>query len=494
MNERITADVKVFPLVNKIPRRLRGPVYAAATFLSVSGVAATCGGGDKPLKTSELQPRLTYSLTLPFEVGETWWYTGGPHSDGLSGGVRYAIDVTPTDKSLPCPSSEPYQGEFVRAIADGVVTVVGNEKDPKDKNHSVVEIDHGEGFVSGYMHLADMQVEVGDTITQGDPLGYVSCEIVPGGKTEGEHLHLYAQLKDKPIEIDRVVMSGWYIEATTGNYQGTMKQGDQAIRTADTRRCGPSTYSIRECGQDEEIRNDISWKDPHEEYIATPVAQTVPTRAPVPTLAPVPTVAKPVIPTVRLATATAVVPTPTVKPELTDGEKKQQDIEAKMQKAQQLTQQFIDLLKAGGEQNIQAAFNMQLPESQKNRFNTYSLATLDTLRICSDEMINGEMQNIRLSRRFIPNANKVLTEAEKLNKERGLVARDVYSYGVTFLLNDWNSAAGTRIGFNEYDPVNHKMAVGFEDVNGQMLITQPQLCTAIGGPLAKTVYQLNSGQ
>ncbi len=104
------------------------------------------------------------------------------------------------------------------------------------------------------------------------------------------------------------------------------------------------------------------------------------------------------------------------------------------------------------------------------------------------------MQNIRLNRRFMPDPNKVQTDADKLNQERGLMPRDVYSFGVTFLLNDWNSAREARIGFKEYGPVNDGMVVGFEDVDGQMLITQPKLCTAIGGPLAKTTYQLNSGQ
>ena len=137
---------------------------------------------------------------------------------------------------------------------------------------------------------------------------------------------------------------------------------------------------------------------------------------------------------------------------------------------------------------------MQLPQGQETRYNSYSLASLDILRICSDEMIKGEMQNIRLNRRFIPDPNKVLSEADKLNQARGLVPRDVYSFGVTFLLNDWNSSAEARIGFKEYGPVNNETVVGFEDVNGQILITQPLLCTSGRTPLDKTVYQLNSGQ
>ncbi len=464
---------KLFGMVlDHMPKSKRLRRFAAPLALSASAAVyggAVCNSESTP-KASELQPRLTYSLTLPSAAGEDWWYVGGPHSDGLSGGVRYAVDFSPSPAAISCKDGEPhvYTEKFVRTIADGVVVHVGNENDSTDKYHSIVEIDHGNGFVGGDMHLSDIQVKVGQKVKQGDPLGYASCEVPPGGETDGVHDHKYAYLNGKPIEIDRLVMSGWEIQGTSGNYQGTMIKSGEDVRKADTRRCGPSAASIKACGG---IRNDIKWGA---------LAELAPTIAPKPTIAPVPTLEKLVIPTVKAASS--------------DKEMKRQEIEAKMEKAQQLTQQFIDLLKAGGEANIQAAFNMQLPESQKNRLNSYSLAPLDTLRICSDEMIKGEIQDIRLSRWVIPDPNKVQTEADKLNRARGLVPRDVYSYGVTFLFNDWNSAAGARIGFREYGLPNDDMLIGFEDVNGQLLITQSKLCTTIGGPLAKTSYQYGSGQ
>lgn len=257
--------------------------FAAPAAMAVS--AAVYGGavcGEEAPKASDLQKDLKYSLTLPFGQNETWWYTGGPHSDGLSGGVRYAIDLTPAEEPMVCPGSDPYVVNPVRAIADGVVSIVGNENNQNDKNHSVVEIGHDGDFTSGYMHLDEMQVMVGQQVGRGDILGYVSCEFPPGGDTDGEHLHFYGKIKDRPIEVDRIVMSGWTIEESSGNYQGTMYQNPDDLRTADTRRCGPIMESILAC---EGIRNDVRWS----EYDAAlaPTVEPVATLAPVPTLDPV---------------------------------------------------------------------------------------------------------------------------------------------------------------------------------------------------------------
>lgn len=291
MKEIITksqgSEIKVFPLVNKIPERFRKPLYALGTFVGMSSLAAVCSA-DQTEKTSDLQPKLDYSLTLPFAAEEIWWLTSGPHADGLSDGHRYALDFAPS-APIACPGNEPYREKFVRSIADGIIVVSGNEKDSTDKNHSIVEIDHGNSFTSGYMHLDEIQVQVGDKVKQGDPLGYASCESPAGGGTGGVHSHVFSRFNNEPIEIDRLVLSGWTIQATEGNYQGVMEKQNEEVRTADRGRCGPDEETIKACGG---IRNDISWGNTQLEI--------VPTIALVPTLALVETIEKPVIPTVAL--------------------------------------------------------------------------------------------------------------------------------------------------------------------------------------------------
>lgn len=274
-------------VLEHLPKSKRLRKFAAPLILGASAAfygGAVCSGEDTP-KASELQPHLTYSLTLPFAAGETWWYTGGPHSDGLSKGVRYGVDFSPSPNAISCKDGKPhvYTEKYVRTIADGTVIHAGNPNDPKDKYHSIVEIDHGNGLVESDMHLSEIQVMVGQKVKQGDPLGYASCEVPPGGETDGVHVHTDAVLNGKPIEIDRLVLSGWEIRKTSGNYQGTMTKSGEDIRTADTRRCGPSAASIKACGG---ARNDVEWGA---------LAETVPTMALKPTIAPVETVELPTL-------------------------------------------------------------------------------------------------------------------------------------------------------------------------------------------------------
>lgn len=62
-----------------------------------------------------------------------------------------------------------------------------------------VTVDHGEGVVITYASLQDLEVNAGDTVKQGDVLGYVSttaeCEYM-----EGPHLHLEVALNDKAVD------------------------------------------------------------------------------------------------------------------------------------------------------------------------------------------------------------------------------------------------------------------------------------------------------
>jgi murein DD-endopeptidase MepM/ murein hydrolase activator NlpD len=51
---------------------------------------------------------------------------------------------------------------------------------------SYVKIDHGGGVHTLYAHLARVQVEVGDQIAAGEPIGTVGMT----GFTTGPHLHL----------------------------------------------------------------------------------------------------------------------------------------------------------------------------------------------------------------------------------------------------------------------------------------------------------------
>jgi hypothetical protein len=204
-------------------------------------------------------------LSLPWSATEgatTWYYSGGPHCDLLvdpgkkcpSNAVRYAVDFMPPGK--PGCSRAREESGWVTPAGSGIVRASGN---------SLVEIDHGNGFRTGYYHLKSdtIQVQIGQKVGVADKLGRPSCEAKRGGKAFGTHVHFYICEEENPDKvcgpsatssavrpIDGLIISGWTIRATADrNYDGTMSKGNE-LRTADDRQCGPG-----DCGK---IRNDLT--------------------------------------------------------------------------------------------------------------------------------------------------------------------------------------------------------------------------------------------
>jgi hypothetical protein len=81
-----------------------------------------------------------------------------------------------------------HSGEPVYASADGVVADV---KRSRKGLGNVVEIDHGNGYVTRYAHLADIEVRKGRRLKRGDRIGYVGVS----GNSFAPHLH-YEVLRD----------------------------------------------------------------------------------------------------------------------------------------------------------------------------------------------------------------------------------------------------------------------------------------------------------
>ena len=235
-------------------RKLRG---LSATLTSILLAAcAPSAPAPTPRETQTPQPTPTSRatevlgsnigefLTFPIHPSEGY-FTGGPHSDGLSNGVRYALDFAPKER-VPCPGG--VSDVVAEASAAGKVIRVGNESDPSDPYHSIVEVENDNGFILGYMHLSNLLVDVGDEIGPLHPLGNVSCEIPPGGETTGAHVHEY--LKDasgNPLPIAGTIFEGFTVRELPRNYDGLLINGAD-VRTADKRRCGPNQASINACG------------------------------------------------------------------------------------------------------------------------------------------------------------------------------------------------------------------------------------------------------
>lgn len=109
---------------------------------------------------------------------------------GASVGSRinpfYKVPVQHNGLDMIAPSGEP-----VYASADGVVSNVVRSRKGLG---NVVEIDHGNGYMTRYAHLADVEVRKGRKLLKGDRIGYVGVS----GNSFAPHLH-YEVIKDTVV-------------------------------------------------------------------------------------------------------------------------------------------------------------------------------------------------------------------------------------------------------------------------------------------------------
>jgi murein DD-endopeptidase MepM/ murein hydrolase activator NlpD len=72
----------------------------------------------------------------------------------------------------------------------------------------VIYIDHGGGVVTGYFHLSEPLVSVGDMVARGQTIGRVGAT----GRVTGAHLHWSARYGALPLDpLDLVGLEeGWY--------------------------------------------------------------------------------------------------------------------------------------------------------------------------------------------------------------------------------------------------------------------------------------------
>ena len=59
-----------------------------------------------------------------------------------------------------------------------------------------IYINHNNGYISIYMHLADVFVSQGQTVSKGDTIGTMGNT----GRSTGTHLHFAVYYGDRPID------------------------------------------------------------------------------------------------------------------------------------------------------------------------------------------------------------------------------------------------------------------------------------------------------
>ncbi len=84
------------------------------------------------------------------------------------------------------------EGALIRSPADGVVVNTGDYF----FNGNSVFVDHGQGLVTMFCHLSNIEVQTGSIVKQGDVLGKVGMT----GRVTGPHLHWSVSLNNTRVE------------------------------------------------------------------------------------------------------------------------------------------------------------------------------------------------------------------------------------------------------------------------------------------------------
>jgi hypothetical protein len=167
-------------------------------------------------------------MNLPFNKGETWYFTGGPHGGWDSGSAWAAIDFAPPGDNGNCGTSP----LWVTAVADGLVLRASNGALIQDLDNDGYE---QTGWVILYMHIAEQDhAEPGEYLFAGENIGHASCE---GGISNATHVHLARKYNGEWIAADGQMpynLNGWISSGNSKEYDGYLTRGDQTIEAMDS--------------------------------------------------------------------------------------------------------------------------------------------------------------------------------------------------------------------------------------------------------------------
>lgn len=185
------------------------------------------GDSDRPILAFQFnQPTGMPSFKIPLPGGAKWLLTnevGGYECLGESpwpdtahqSSNYYSIDFSPTNVK---DAGGSYTGNIPVIAADGGYVAVASYT---DANGYYVVIDHdgdgnlNTGYSTRYLHLqSNLQVSVGNTVIQGQLLGYMGNT---GNPTTGTHLHFGVRYQDSGnssvSQLSYAVVDGWIMKS-----------------------------------------------------------------------------------------------------------------------------------------------------------------------------------------------------------------------------------------------------------------------------------------
>jgi murein DD-endopeptidase MepM/ murein hydrolase activator NlpD len=142
----------------------------------------------------EQQLGILESLFQNRKLADETWLSGQPLAKGwISSHYGWRTDPFTGRKSLHNGIDfAGKEGSNVLAVASGVVTWTGRESG----YGNMVEISHGDGFVTRYAHNKQNLVAAGDLVRKGEPIALVGST----GRSTGAHVHYEVYKYGRPVD------------------------------------------------------------------------------------------------------------------------------------------------------------------------------------------------------------------------------------------------------------------------------------------------------
>lgn len=178
------------------------------------------------------EPHLPGSLEqpaflLPFEPGDVWALTGGPHTGWGLGEPYAALDFAPPSKASGCQKSD----RWATAVAEGVIVRSETGQVMLDLDG---DGDERTGWNIFYLHVAtEGRIPLGARVKAGDPIGHPSCE---GGSATGTHIHIARKYNGEWMPAEGIGagvlafnLEGWSARNGSQAYLGTLVRNSLVV-------------------------------------------------------------------------------------------------------------------------------------------------------------------------------------------------------------------------------------------------------------------------
>jgi len=173
---------------------LGGPEQAKVGPLEHGGLEQLYLQLDKQLASRESQLEILESLMVDRKLNQQSSVTGRPVQKGWMSS-RYGYRTDPFHGRRSWHNGVDFAGKDganVIAVASGVVTWTGE----KQGYGQMVELDHGEGYITRYAHNKKNLVNAGDAVKKGEVIGLMGSS----GRSTGPHVHFEVYKNGRSVD------------------------------------------------------------------------------------------------------------------------------------------------------------------------------------------------------------------------------------------------------------------------------------------------------